>query len=282
MDITIRKATPEDLPAAVIAEESAMKGSAGYLNDVSPMFYADMEGELMVAEVDHQVVAVAKYTIQPDHTAWLETLRVAPDYQRKGIGRRFYQRFVELSHEKKVPSMAMYTGVSNVPSASLARVFGLDTAGVYREGSLKLEGAEAPKTLPGFVPVGPERACQLLAPLAEHWKGFLILNRTFFHMNDAVFTVLAEQGLVYEEPESGSVMVLGNRFLEKRSLQIGIVSGDVQRCLDFARAEGLLKGVPQLTIMFPPEDAGLQALLEANGYQMLASDLQVMEGPTGI
>lgn len=279
MNILIRKAVPADLPAAVAAEESAMKGS-GYLNDVSPMFFADTEGELMVAEADGSIVAVSKYTVMPDHTAWLETLRVAPEYQRKGIGRRFYERFQVLSKERNITSMAMYTGVSNVPSASLARVFGLDTAGVYRESSLALvKEPDSSLTPADFRQVDPDRACELLSPLTTLWKGFLILNRTFFHMNNDVFRYLAEKGLVYEDAESKSVMVLGNRFLEKRSLQIGILHGDLEKCLAFAKSEGIRRGVPQLTVMYPPEECALQALLESKGYQTLKSDLQVMEGP---
>lgn len=279
MNILIRKAVPADLPAAVAAEEAAMKG-AGYLNDVSPMFFADTEGELMVAEADGAVVAVSKYTVMPDHTAWLETLRVAPAYQRMGIGRRFYERFQALSKERNITSMAMYTGVSNVPSASLARVFGLDTAGVYRESSLPLTQETDDTALAGdFRQVDPDRACELLSPLVGQWKGFVILNRTFFHMNDEVFRDMAKKGLVYEDCESKSVMILGNRFLEKRSLQIGILHGDLEKCLAFAKAEGTRRGVPQLTVMYPPEECGLQALLESKGYQTLKSDLQVMEGP---
>lgn len=280
MNILVRKAVPADLPAAVAAEEAAMKGS-GYLNDVSPMFFADTEGELMVAEADGSIVAVAKYTVMPDHTAWLETLRVAPAYQRNGIGRRFYERFQTLSKERNITSMAMYTGVSNVPSASLARVFGLDTAGIYRESSLPLPQEMNRDIVPvtEFHPVNGKRACELLSPLTKLWKGFLILNRTFFHMNNDVFRFLAEKGLVYEDAESRSVMVLGNRFLEKRSLQIGILHGDLEKCLAFAKAEGIRRNVPQLTVMYPPEECALQALLESKGYQTLKSDLQVMEGP---
>lgn len=277
MDILIRKATPADLAAAVVVEEAAMNGH-GYLGDVAQYFYNDYRGELMLGEVDGTIAGVAKYTIAYDGTAWLETLRVAPEFQRKGVGRKFYERFVTLSKEKGVTSMAMYTGATNIPSASLARVFGLETAQLYREASLNLADEAAPAT-GDFVQVDEDRACQLLDTLKEQNKGYLMLNRTFFHMNEALYRGLAAEGKVWEDAASGSFMVLGNRFLPLRSLQIGIIGGDRQKCLDFAKAKALELGRPQTIIMFPPEDSAFQALLEENGYSMVGSDFQVMDGP---
>lgn len=276
MDILVRTATPADLSAAVQVEEAAMHGG-GYLNDTSELFYNDYTGELMAAEVEGKIAGVAKYTVTYDGTAWLETLRVAPEYQRKGVGRRFYERFEEISRQKGVKSMAMYTGAKNIPSASLARAFGLETAQFYREASLDLAGAAAPAAA-GFIQVDADRACCLLSALEEESKGFLILNRTFFHMGEPLYRALAQEGKVWEDKVSGSFMVLGNRFLPKRSLQIGITGGDRQKCLDFAKAKALELGRPQLVTMFAPENGKLQALLEKNGYKMAASDFQVMEG----
>lgn len=286
MDILIRTAIPEDLSAAVQVEEAAMHGG-GYLNDTSEIFYNDYTGELMVAETEGKIIGVAKYTITYDGTAWLETLRVAPEYQRRGVGRRFYERFEEISHQKGVKSMAMYTGAKNIPSASLAREFGLDTAQFYREASLDLNGMSAPtaKTHPAsvssaaFTQVDGDRACQLLSSLEKESGGFLVLNRTFYHMGEPLYRALAQEGKVWEDKNSGSFMVLGNRFLPKRSLQIGIIGGDRQKCLDFAMAKALTLGRPQLIIMFAPENEKLQLLLEENGYRMASSDFQVMEGP---
>lgn len=284
MEILVRTAVPADLPAAVQVEEAAMHGG-GYLNDTSEIFYNDYTGELMVAETEGKIIGIAKYTITCDGTAWLETLRVAPEYQRRGVGRRFYERFEEISRQKGVSSMAMYTGAKNVPSASLAREFGLETAQFYREASLDLTDMSAAKTgqesspAAGFVQVDADRACRLLSSLEEESKGFLILNRTFYHMGGPLYRALAQEGKVWEDEKTGSFMVLGNRFLPKRSLQIGILGGDRQRCLDFARSKALTLGRPQMTIMFPPENEELQLLLEKNGYKMAVSDFQVMEGP---
>ena len=154
MELVVRTVTRPELDKAVEVEEKAMKGS-GYLRDVSELFLSDEVGPLLGAYKDgEELVGIAKYTVLADHTAWLETLRVAPEYQRQGVGRRLYEEFQKLSREKGVESMAMYTGLKNIPSYSLARVFGLDTAGRYREYQLDLAGVEMPADAGDFRPVG--------------------------------------------------------------------------------------------------------------------------------
>ena len=91
MELVVRTVTRPELDKAVEVEEKAMKGS-GYLRDVSELFLSDEVGPLLGAYKDgEELVGIAKYTVLADHTAWLETLRVAPEYQRQGVGRRLYE-----------------------------------------------------------------------------------------------------------------------------------------------------------------------------------------------
>ena len=227
MELVVRTVTRPELDKAVEVEEKAMKGF-GYLRDVSELFLSDEVGPLLGAYKDgEELVGIAKYTVLADHTAWLETLRVAPEYQRQGVGRRLYEEFQKLSREKGVESMAMYTGLRNIPSYSLARVFGLDTAGRYREFQLDLAGAEMPAETGDFKPVGEDEAVELLMALGDKYEGFVIFNRTFMHINEPIIRQLAKEGKVLRDEATGSVMAFGNRFLEKRSVQIAMMGGDV-------------------------------------------------------
>ena len=276
MEVTVRRLNPSEVEEAVRVEEAAMKGY-GYLRDVADLFFPDEVGPMLGAFSGEKLVGIAKYTVLPDHTAWLETLRVDPEYQRQGVGRQLYEEFVRLSHKLNVPSMAMYTGLKNIPSYSLARVFGLDTAGRYREFQLDLAGRTAPAQVAAFEPVGEEEACQLLGPLCEKYEHFLIFNRTFMHMNKDIFAAMAREGKVYIDRESGSFMAFGNRFLEKRSVQIAMMAGDYEKCMDYAVKAGLEKGVPQVVTMAPISDEGLQKVITDYGFHA-AADLQVMSG----
>ena len=277
MAFTVRKLERSELPAALQVEQSAMS-SGWYLEDVADLFFGDTAGAMLGAFDGDVLIGIAKYTVLYDHTAWLEILRVAKEHQRRGAGRRLYQEFEALSAQKGIKSMAMYTGVKNIASASLAREFGLNTAGIYRELVLPLNQTIRAEPVQGFEPVNADRACTLLGALRERNKGFLIFNRTFMHMGEPLYRGLAAEGKVYWDEQSGSVLVLGNRFLEKRSLQIGIMSGDYEKCLKFALYQAQQKGVPQLTVMIPEDDIFQQQVLEQQGYQVSA-DLQVMEGP---
>ena len=276
MELIVRTVTPAELDKAVEVEEAAMKGG-GYLRDVSPLFLGDTVGPLLGAYRDGELVGIAKYTVLPDHTAWLETLRVTPAHQRQGVGRRLYEEFQALSKEKGVESMAMYTGLKNIPSYSLARVFGLDTAGRYREMQLDLDGVAKPEK-PAFAPVGEDRAVELVLPLSEKYEGFVIFNRTFMRINEANVRALAREGKVLEDPATGSVLVFGNRFLEKRSVQIAMMDGDADACIDYAIAVGLEKGVPAVVTETPLDAEALQAQFAARGFKATA-ELQVMSGP---
>ena len=77
---TLRKVTPED-KQHVFAVEAKSTPKLCYLPDVFEMFVAEEHGEFFLAEQDGSVVACAKFTLLADNTAWLETLRVLPEYQ---------------------------------------------------------------------------------------------------------------------------------------------------------------------------------------------------------
>ena len=75
-----------------------------------------------------------------------------------------------------------------------------------------------------------------------------------------------------------SVLVFGNRFLEKRSVQIAMMDGDADACIDYAIAVGLEKGVPAVVTETPLDAEALQAQFAARGFKATA-ELQVMSGP---
>ena len=277
MDVTVRRLLPAEIEQAVRVEEAAMKGH-GYLRDVSHLFFYDEEGPMLGAFHGEELVGVAKYTVLPDRTAWLETLRVSPEHQRKGVGRQMYEVFVRLSHQLGVESMAMYTGLANIPSASLARLFGLETAGKYREFQLDLAGKKPETEAVGFEAVGEEEGCALLESLCEKYEHFIVFNRTFMHMDYPILCALAREGKVLLDRSDGSFMAFGNRFLERRSVQIAAMAGNYQKCMDYALRIGLERGVPQVVAMAPLDDEALQSALEAYGFHA-AADLQVMSGP---
>ncbi|HQV29319.1 MAG TPA: GNAT family N-acetyltransferase [Thermoflexales bacterium] len=273
--ITVRRARRDDLAAINIVEAGSTPGLR-YVARVFDDFVSDEVGEFSVAEIDGQVVACGKFTVMPDHSAWLETLRVLPAYQGRGAGKRLYERFFEVARREGVTTMRMYTGVTNLVSKGLAERFGFRLAGTFRGAWLPLEAAVGPAL--AFVPVtDPARATALLMPHAPRWTGFVVMNRTFYALTPILCADFARAGRVFEERASGSVVVLGARFMPEQALHIGMYAGDTRACLDFAAHLGVTRGASRVSCLFPPAAADIQAELTERGYRLESADFIVME-----
>lgn len=281
MEVMVRRARPEDRVAAVAAEGKAMPGLQ-YLDAVYEQWLVDREGELLVAEMDGLIVGVGKFSVVPDGSAWLETLRVAPEYQGRGIGKRFYLRFLELARQKNIDTLRMYTNFDNVVSKGLAERFGLRLAGTYLEGTLEVQSAQGDEMTAAFQPVpGPERAAALLLPLAKTWAGFAIMNRTFYAMSPALCTAFAAGGKVFEDAAAGNVIALGARFMPEQALHIALFDGNLPACLNFARQKAAAAGIPKLKCMFSPDAPAVRAALVDYGFTIDPTAYIVMEGHPG-
>ena len=281
MKILLRKARHDDLDELVDVEAQATPGLQ-YIPNVFDEFIADDIGEFSVAEVEEKVVACGKFTVVPDGSAWLETIRVLPAYQGKGIGKCFYERFFDTAHQQGVTTMRMYTGVRNAVSKGLAERYGFRPAGIYRGALLPCESAADRDACADFKKVtDPEKGISLLMPFHEKWEGFLIMNRTFFALTPALCTYLTHKGMVYEDANSQSMIVLGARFMPEVALHIGVFGGNSDACLGFALKRGAVLGVKRLSCYFPHTDSDCQNILTQSGYQLEESDFYVMEANIG-
>jgi N-acetylglutamate synthase-like GNAT family acetyltransferase len=277
VDIFLRKARVSDLEKLVEVEEGATPGFS-YVPNVFDEFVSDNVGEFIVAEADGEIVACGKFSVVPDGSAWLETLRVLPKFQGLGIGKRFYERFFEIAHRLGITTMRMYTGRDNVVSKGLAERFGFHLAASYRGAYLPCIPGSKSAVMPVFLPVtDPSRAEALLMPFREKWTGFLVMNRTFFALTPALCAFLAQQGMVYEEPASHSVITLGARFMPEDALHVGLFGGDAASLLEFARYKGIEKGVKRLSCLFPPSAAEVESDLKESGFEVAKGDYIVME-----
>lgn len=276
MPFILRRARPEDRENVYEVEKSATPGLI-YLPHVFDDFVADEVGELIVAECEGQLVGCGKFTVLPDGSAWLETLRVVKAAQGQGIGKLFYQRFFELGRAKKVPAMRMYTNINNLASKGLAERFGLSVAGTYIGQKLACQPGLYSSAPTGFQCVrDAELAAELLLPLCEKWTGFMVLNRTFYAINPALAATLAAQGMLYYDQASRSLVVLGARFMPQQALHIGLMAGDLTACLTFAMHQATVKGVGSIQCLTPTAAKDVQAELTRQQFQFESSEFIVM------
>lgn len=277
MEIELRRATHEDREK-LIEVESKSTPNLSYVNDVFDMFISDEIGEFGVAEVDGEVVACGKYTVVPDGSVWLETLRVIPECQGIGIGKRFYERWFDIARRQGVTTMRMYTGIRNVVSRGLAERYGLRLAESFRGAYLPCRpDVDRGSTGCFWRVTDPERATSLLMPLGGRWKGFHVMNRTFYRLTPALCDHLAENGMVYEDSATRSVITLGARFQPQKMLHIGVFGGNAKACLGFAIEEGLKRRVERLNCDFPVSATDVQNALTGYGFSMTPSGFIVME-----
>ncbi len=275
--IVLRRARQEDREK-IIEVESKSTPNLSYVPDVFEMFVSDEVGEFSVAEMDGEVVGCGKYTVLPDGSVWLETLRVIPERQGMGAGKRFYERWLERARLQGVKTMRMYTGLRNVVSKGLAERYGLSLAETFRGASLPCKpGADLVFTGDFTLVENPERATSLLMPLSEEWGGFHVMNRTFFRLTPALCSHLVEEGMVYEDPSTRSVITLGARFQPEKVLHIGVFGGDAEACLGFALEKGLERGVERLNCDFPTSSTEVKGTFVEYGFSFTPSDFIVME-----
>ena len=272
MGFTVRLATYEDMAEAVRVEKETM-GDYVYLEDAWHYFNT-LNGGLVCVFHGEKMVGIGRFSVLPDGSGWLETLRVTPEYQRKGIGRKIYEKYVELAQINHCPSMAMFTGVNNVASSALAEIFGLKTAAQHRGYHLtNLEGGNPH----GFVHAGWQRAVELILPLKDEYNNYMTFNRTFHRVNEANAKQFALEGKVFEDKESGSFIVCGARFQHQVTLHIAMMGGDYNKCIDFAVNYAKAQGLKKVSCTFAIENEKLESALKARGFAADKSDLITKE-----
>ena len=164
MNVVLRKAKQEDREK-VRWVESKSTPTLIYTPYVYDEFLSD-GGEFSVEELDGELVACGKYTPLPDGSAWIETLRVIPEKQGLGLGKKLYDHWTKLAKEQGIKAMRMYTGVSNVVSAGLAERYGLKLQGTFKGNTTPAKPGDGQPG--GFKQVtDPKKAAKLVMPLKD-------------------------------------------------------------------------------------------------------------------
>jgi len=274
--LTIRKVTPKDKDALFLVEEKSTP-KLRYLPYVFDMFFNDKRGEFMLAEVEGEIVACAKFTVLANGTAWVETLRVIPDVQGQGIGKKLYERFAEVAAKENISTMRMYTGLRNAVSRGLAEYSGFELEETFL-GFTKDIDFEIGASEHNFERVVDlARAHQLIQPNLKQWNDFSIMNRTFYKLNAEQINHFVKQGQVYEDRASNSSIICGARFMPQQALHIAHFSGDAKACLNFANSKAIEIGTTQLSCFCPLDSTNIKTMLLSNGFQDSPAPFIVMK-----
>lgn len=275
MEYTLQAADWDSIAEAVLVEEETLPKSC-YLRDNSSYFLNETKGELTLVRAGETPVGIGKLSVLPDGSGWLETLRVRPAWQGKGVGKAIYRRWLEEADELGCPAIRMFTGMGNLRSRGLAERFGLSLAGTYIGATAKVQ--QAPPDMPeGFRPVADFALARVLLE-SGRWEmnDFVVMNNTFFRCGELTWKYLWENGMVFADSQYHFV-VIGARMLRERGLHVAMYGGDGKRCLQFAKAYAYAQGLPQVTVSYPPQVARIRNDLEQEGFVHDASCRIVME-----
>ncbi len=275
-NLVIRPIEEKDRTAVISVEGKSMPHWR-YVERVFDQFMSHPTGEFSIAELDGRPVGIAKFTTMPEGSAWVETLRVDPAYQGRGIGKSLYTRFFDTAKSQHVEILRMYTGMQNKVSRGLAEHFGFGLEASFYGANFGLESPHPTKPH-SFKPVSDtNKAADLLMPLSDNWNGFMVMNRTFYKLTPELCNYLVAHGRVFADG-SGNVVAFGARFMPDVSQHIGLFGGDAAACFNFAVAEGQVRQAQSLACLFPVmADATRFALADA-GFEETPAGFIVMKG----
>lgn len=255
--------TIEDLPQA-IEVEALSTPSLIYLKQAWPTF-SNSDGALVGIYEDHQLLGIGRITIMADNNGWLETLRVKPESQNKGVGKEIYKQWLKIAKEKNVKSLSMYTGEKNVRSSHLAELFGLTTDQKYHCYNLtELAGGNTGN----FVHVSDyDEAVNEIMKYQNQYRNRLSINNTYYKFSEENIRQFIMEGKVFVDKESNSYIIIGCRFQYEKAMHLAFMSGDFNKCIDFAVNYTKANGNNKLSCTVALENEIIIKALENRGFE---------------
>ncbi len=272
MDFIVKYAEYDDFLECHRVEKETM-GDYFYLNDAWNYFLKS-KGEMICVYHKDKMIGIGKFTVLFDNSAWLETLRVVPEFQNMGVGKLIYKEYLKLSKKYNCKSVAMFTGVNNNSSAGLAKINGLSVASVHT--GYHLTNFDKGNSH-GFSFIDFNKACELVLPLKEEYNNYFTMNRTFYRINEENIKAFSDEGKVFYDEKSKSVVVCGSRFSKNSALHIALMAGDYNICLDFIKNLANTLNIKKISCTFARENEKLEEFLKEKGFIRENSDLVTLE-----
>ncbi len=116
--IIVRAARAEDKDAVLAFCRSTFSGG-DYIPQTWDDWLTDSSGALLVATVEHQPVALVHAAFLHNRVAWLEGMRIHPDFRRQGIGTKIDTTARALVRERGCQIVRLATSIQNIPAQKL-------------------------------------------------------------------------------------------------------------------------------------------------------------------
>ncbi len=123
-ELEVRDARDADRDAVLAFCERAWGDEGDYIAEVWDAWLADARDALLVGVVDGQPVALSHVRLIAPDEAWIEGVRVAPEAQRRGVGRVMVSRSLVRAREMGASVVRLFTHSTNDTSQRLFTSFG--------------------------------------------------------------------------------------------------------------------------------------------------------------
>lgn len=199
-----------------------------YRNNIK-IFDEEIDGDLIMVYEGDYAVGMGRYSIHPDGTMWLETVRVRPDYQEKGIGTGIYEKYLEAAKEKSIKTIRLYTESFNEKSMALTKKMGYTIIQKYDYYSLKSEDNQADTN--GFeLENDIDKVMNIINQ--NPWTDMICINNVFYEVNEDNLKWFIDMEMIYTKDDS--LMIVGARHNRDSVAYIGYMAGDIEDCINSA------------------------------------------------
>lgn len=245
MALEIRPARPEDQDA-VGAFCSTIWAGQDYVPRLWEEWLHDPQGLLLVATWEEVPVAVARAAFYSPGEAWMEGMRVDPEYRRQGISGALSGALLEACRQRGARVARLMTMWNNTPVHRICQHLGLELVLKTRQRFRPLETGSMP---PAVRTLEPEEAALAQGLLVRRRSAsFLEATGGLYSLGGGVWTSWNEErlrehlerGQVWVWPPGGraeAIAVVNPHRRRPGVYEVGLLEGPARAC------RGLLEGL---------------------------------------
>ncbi|MDP2932484.1 MAG: GNAT family N-acetyltransferase [Chloroflexota bacterium] len=279
--MSIRSARAEDRDAVARFSEHTWEWG-DYIPMVWEYWLSEPKGKLLVVTVDREPVGIAHVVMVAPGEAWLEGLRVAPEYRRAGLATKLTQRCLAEATKLGVSVVRFATAATNEPVRRIAARLGF-----VRVASMLTRQAEAgPDGSAGFKhPTLPDMhyLVDFLrdSPVLAAMGGLCNTGWRFQRLTPQMLKDRVNQGMVLMlgRPDNISALAItGTGY--PGGLLVSFADGQPEALRTLVRglrAEAAGYEPPQVTVWLPEMETMQQLFVEAGFEPLMESPLWVYE-----
>ncbi|MBI4791044.1 MAG: GNAT family N-acetyltransferase [Chloroflexi bacterium] len=266
ISIRVRPARPEDKQAILSFSRNTFSWG-DYIPEVWDKWLGDRAGQIVVGVVDGQPIAMLHVAILEQRVAWMEGMRVHPDFRRQGLGTAVDAGGLEYARTRGCRIARLATSSKNIPAQRTLRTQGYTQVAQFNSWTAPSAHGDALESRVATV--------DDLAEILARWNQSEIRNPSHALLPDPYWrwTDLTESRL-REQIAANQVRIVPGGFAlcptfdREKEFYVHALAGDSetvrQLALD-ARVEAGYRGFEQLEAMIA-DDLRVNLPLSNTGY----------------